>query len=432
MATKKVLNKKKSLLDFWENPDNHDLIVNAKPLQIPVTVLDCIKEDSKPRFSEDSSPADAGVSTVVPASVPTVVPASVPAGVPTGVPASVPTSVPAGVPASVPTSVPAGVPASVPASVPTSVPTSVLAGVPTSVLASGESGDSSDEDSEGVVKVDELTMFPACCVGKLFWLDEDLNIVHFCSAFYIGGKKIMTVAHVFYDSFGCPIDGGIFVPAMINKYDIYGRHFGYFEVTSHKTCTGYRHYKPVEEDWTPWFDMATAQFKAVKQLKDCSKYPSNEEGLGKLKSLRKNSPTEYYEQFMTTKIDPKLTENCIVCEYPKTEYPGTVVYGYADSIPSSDPSNPPFNPRGKMTKVQAPEILVWDRSCVRVRFINATIPFGMSGGPWMQNKCFNIQPFVVAFSCVAAGMQCGTNFDDNRSFSPDFFEQRNCIADLTR
>ncbi len=490
MAAKKAAFDAKSLLAFWEDPDNHKLIVNAKPSKFSFTALDCKKkglnqdskprsseaasladkvslvptsggsgdsskevlkkesspnQDSKPRSSEDASLADqlkkvflepssggsGDSSDESPSSGgPGAPSSSEPVDSSDESPASGGPSdssdeflVSGGPGDSLDESLASGGPGD-------SSDESLASGGPgdssDESLASGGPGDSSDEDSEGVVEVDdaELTMFPACCVGKLFWLDQDLNIVRYCSAFHIGGKKIMTVAHVFYDSHRT-FKGGIFVPAMINKYDIYGKNFGYYVTGWGNECAGYHH--DILDDkgrtlWTPWLDVAIAPLVEVKQLRDRANYLPSEEGLESLKELKRNNEKEYNDQFQVV-INPMLYSNPMN-RIPRTRYPlghRVTVYGYTDSKMKKITAT--LCLRNQLFELLGPgsQLLeLWVPFLHCLMCINATVLEGMSGGPWIV-KC-------PLFHSVAVGIQSGT-FEppDQLSFSPNFFTQSKLI-----
>ena len=82
--------------------------------------------------------------------------------------------------------------------------------------------------------VDErlLRFYPYHSVGKIYWPPKKYTFssdVLYASAFYIHGNRVMTAAHNFDDSDFKPEDG-FFIPAMKNKYDIYGKNYGRYPI----------------------------------------------------------------------------------------------------------------------------------------------------------------------------------------------------------
>ncbi len=92
-----------------------------------------------------------------------------------------------------------------------------------------------------------LSRYPYCCVGKLFWFrppsgpqDVRPDLIYYCTAFYVGNNKILTVAHAFdlggkradlrYPQY--PEREAIFVPAMRTKDDYLGEKFGSYLISN--------------------------------------------------------------------------------------------------------------------------------------------------------------------------------------------------------
>ncbi len=96
-----------------------------------------------------------------------------------------------------------------------------------------------------IVEHDSLQLYPYKCVGRLFWFrpPESNADMYSTTAFYIGNNKIITVAH----AFDLPLTESkkrnnkppfpakslkeaIFVPAMKDRGDIYGKFYGYYHI----------------------------------------------------------------------------------------------------------------------------------------------------------------------------------------------------------
>ena len=160
------------IMEFWEDPKNRDLIINAKPLE-------CWFEEKKSQCATSTTgyaPED-----------------------------FTPTS-----------------------SLTEFSPTGDIPGQSTSSASSAPS-------PQQYVPNDCLTKYPFQSVGKLFWLiPTTRTILYHSTAFYIGNEKIMTVAHHFdkdtVKGYSLPPNAVIFVPAMSDKEDIYGVNYGYYKL----------------------------------------------------------------------------------------------------------------------------------------------------------------------------------------------------------
>ena len=189
------------IMEFWEDPKNRDLIINAKPLE-------CWFEEKKSQCAtsttgyapEDFTPED-----------------------------FTPT-----------------------ASLAEFSPTGDTPGQSTSSASSAPS-------PQQHVPNDCLTKYPFQSVGKLFWLiPTTRTILYHSTAFYIGDEKIMTVAHHFdkdtIKGYPVPPNAVIFVPAMSDKEDIYGVNYGYYKLDHH--CIHRNHNKYT---FSPKYDICIAK-----------------------------------------------------------------------------------------------------------------------------------------------------------------------------
>ncbi len=232
----------------------------------------------------------------------------------------------------------------------------------------------------------DLTEFPACNVGKVFWRKS--RDLYWSTAFYIGNQTIMTVAHVFYN---VPIDvtiqDAVFIPAMIDKEDIHGQHFGFYET---KLLSPFAPYYPqFEKDIAkrqPWNDYAVLRLKNGR----CKKHSD----------VRNPDLAEHVEQFMDCtmhKEEPICLATPTCASSASDPTPTFTVYGYGEV---NDDSDDLWENGSKMTKVTGsifPETgisrILDAYQATQLIGIDVVIREGMSGGPWMQGDC-------------AAGIQC--------------------------
>ena len=84
---------------------------------------------------------------------------------------------------------------------------------------------------------EELKNYPQHSVGKLFWLDTNkIDNIHWSTAFYVGNSKVVTVAHIIHRKWlkwlktKWNVNAAVFIPAMIDKFDIYGKYYGHYAV----------------------------------------------------------------------------------------------------------------------------------------------------------------------------------------------------------
>jgi len=100
-------------------------------------------------------------------------------------------------------------------------------------------------NNPGLLNGVNLDKIPYNSVGKLFWLGKNNNIRYNVTAFYAGNRTIVTVAHAFdsprnsfmrmllskfnLHSHNDPREA-IFVPAMEDRHDIYGRRYGFYKI----------------------------------------------------------------------------------------------------------------------------------------------------------------------------------------------------------
>ena len=174
----------RDIMEFWEDPKNRDLIINAEPLE---SLFKGKKEEEKEK--SPSSPH-----AVLP---------------PTGDKSGQSTSL-------------------------SSSPSSPHDALPPTGDKPGQST-SSSSSTPSYVPDDCLTKYPYQSVGKIFWLlPKTRHIMYHTTAFYIGSGQIMTAAHTFdkdkLEDNTCIPKAAIFVPAMSDKEDIHGVNYGHYEI----------------------------------------------------------------------------------------------------------------------------------------------------------------------------------------------------------
>ena len=236
----------------------------------------------------------------------------------------------------------------------------------------------------------ELKRYPRLCsVGKLFWLHVNtMKQIRWSTAFYVGNSQLVTVRHVFYDEelgehendvFWNP-NGAVFVPAMIDKYDVYGKQYGCYAVGVHK----------VHPKWSPqaWrYDICTLTLLHGKKI-DPQHYPERDpSSCEDLKALRRLIEQDeiIVEDAYINRIEPIqiFSERRVGFDDTTTRW---TVYGYGlrlDYLGS-------LIDDGKMTKVQGTAVSrrqLMERVTRNTRMeligMNVAAPCGMSGGPWI-------------------------------------------------
>ena len=95
------------------------------------------------------------------------------------------------------------------------------------------------EDLSDYVAVsdNDLSRSPFCNVGMIIGKKRDEEGHHCSTAFYIGHKKIITVAN-FFDKVRSD-NKVIFIPAMRDERDTIGELFGFYEIIEHKVHSEY-------------------------------------------------------------------------------------------------------------------------------------------------------------------------------------------------
>ena len=281
-----------------------------------------------------------------------------------------------------------------------------------------------------VFQEEELANYPQKSVGRLFWLKVDSTTgnpiisvpVSWSTAFYIGNETIVTACHVFYyikkNSEGIQtllkknINAAIFVPAMINKYDIYGKNYGHYAIE-----IPHEHPLFKKGDETPEYDVATVKLKSGKRMKPniYLRLPCTPDGFRDLKVL--TLPKRERLFIHIDRIPLPLT----VCFYDDVECDEWTVYGYG--VCNCAGSNNERNCRchcnddgklvsytGKWTPLNCTE--------TNIVGIDVAVQQGMSGGPWIPSTFSN----SVAVGCQCIVRRCNEN-GKLTSHSPKFTQE---------
>ena len=201
--------KIKQIVKYWNNPKNRDFIAHAKPLEY-YYFSENEKDQRKPLVgSTDSSAAKQIPDEETPVQAPPETAKQIPDE-------ETPVQAPSDKYG------------------PKSLATSGMGPRSRTALATYNPADPQDTPQVSFVGLDELTTYPYNCVGKLFWLLQGSNtIIHYSTAFYVGSGNVLTVAHAFDHQSQpvlVPLQPGVFVPAMRDKGDIYGEHYGYYPI----------------------------------------------------------------------------------------------------------------------------------------------------------------------------------------------------------
>ncbi len=403
MATKEVLDEEQvpaddaeSVLSFWEDPANHDLIVNATPLDSLITEkmtsdqedhsgLDFDQVDIESKESKSSTSMDPIRQTCSSEAKP------------------------------------------VDELIQKQLPLTRLECTSSKFKRTGkffkqrisrarenlhtaEQPNHDQNNREGYIEsIGDLRESPACSVGKLFWCrkKDQFKIVNWSTAFYVGKEKIMTVAHVFHDikDDKCTIEDVVFVPAMINQFDLYGKNFGFYRIAFPVILDAYRNKSDInDKKRLHVYDFVCVKLTEAKQLKDNSETPT-EDSLKQLKKLKKRSRKQYEDLFIESTIE-ELGLRSIPLRFPKTEDSCFTVYGYGKSDNKNDTNS--GNEMTKVTGTVIPEskLIEWmGYSYSSLIPINVAVRRGMSGGPWIQGD-----------DKVAAGIQSERNELNNDTF----------------
>ena len=259
----------------------------------------------------------------------------------------------------------------------------------------------------------ELTQYPQNSVGKLFWFDSSLphhervEPVHWSTAFYVGDSKIMTVSHVVYgkgkekSKVVWNINAAVFVPAMIDKFDIYGKNYGHYAVGVRQE---HPKYKP--DLWQ--YDISTLKLLSGRKIQSHHCPAKDPSSLADLQDLRQKEQVNDF--FYTVEINKgvEIGLNAIQLRFHdhQQEYnDGTswTVYGYGEKNRGGTADN--GSDGGKMTKVVGKILPNHNDTIERLTLnldligMDIVVRRGMSGGPWILNQD-GVQ--VEADGCQAA------------------------------
>ena len=145
-----------------------------------------------------------------------------------------------------------------------------------------------------------LTEDPYRRVGKIFWLKHDTrDIIYHTTGFYIDYQTIMTVAHTFDEEailkkgtdeevkIPIPLNAAIFVPAMSDREDIYGKNYGHYRIV--KTYI-HNKYNKNKLKFSSKFDIGIATI----ELKPYGKTEENPTGFHMLPDIDQYLPVRPY------------------------------------------------------------------------------------------------------------------------------------------
>ena len=290
---------------------------------------------------------------------------------------------------------------------------------------------------QSAVGLEDLKKFPQQSVGKLFWFKPGKREpMSFVTAFYVGNGKIITVAHTF-DKKECNVETGlfnseeeesltaVFVPAMINKEDIYGGNYGHYKIVGEPRKHPY--YTPTKSEngqrvlTTSQYDICCVHIgKGGKQV-----------GAGQFEEIFiKDKSTEAQQddnpEFEQVHVSPNLETTAageaqearriaylqpiqlIECHQDRNTSWIALGYGEKGLI----------NNAGKMLKVQGRYVSTEPMQIHHgqpmndeiVRIKPPVLP-GMSGGPWLLRD--EKKPQYCAIGCQSG-------FDESFSYSPYF------------
>ena len=267
---------------------------------------------------------------------------------------------------------------------------------------------SSDPTDSKFIKVTEsdLTTFPFQSVGKIFWFQPGYKYaMYYATAFYIDDEKIMTAAHTF-DRDDTPPHEAVFIPAMINKYDISGSLYGHYAVIAEelRIHTNYKKFTadmarpddsiPPDESVIPYYDICTIKIgrgrkrennieRSISIVSQCDDSMEEQEDA----CLR---PIKIYP-FKKNK-NKKHMERCIVLGYGMEQN---------ELFPNKNNDVKMMKYQGTLCETKCPGLIAMDE----------VIWEGASGGPWF-----------IDYDSIAYGIQSAVAFDIDKckSFSPLF------------
>ena len=241
----------------------------------------------------------------------------------------------------------------------------------------------------------DLTKFPYQTVGKLFWLSPDRkDIIYYSTAFYRGNGVVVTAAHPF-DQDIVQFEGklvpklskaAMFVPAMRDKSDIYGEHYGCYPIDGEPDIhSGYKRQND-PKDVEPFFDLCTFKIS--------------------------NGVQQVGGKFLSTRKFFQVVQPITVWPYTHIENAPVTVLGYGtrpktllqETVPNINGLMMEFH--GNISRVDS----YLDKSGWKTRIVmNPDVWYGTSGGPWLTT------------SHTAIGIQSAINKEAaNESYSPYF------------
>jgi hypothetical protein len=269
--------------------------------------------------------------------------------------------------------------------------------------------------------VDEghLKFFPYHSVGKILWTEKNEE-VYSGSAFYVGSNKIMTAAHLYnrkrYKKEDC-----VFIPAMKDRYDHFGKLFGIFEINEVKRLLKYERKEKL-------YDICVCEVKQGRKMSEdfYKQYPSNEEGLQKLTG----SPAVDLETMVEWRGDldqAGLTRIPLRADisYDDFDTEWTVV-GYGRKKNRSEVGGERDGWDGTMSELSG-RIITNHMYRGEISMVNVSCLKGMSGGPWL----LGCGPHLKDRTTAANGCQSGASkskssnlayFSTSVYFSSDLLE----------
>lgn len=271
----------------------------------------------------------------------------------------------------------------------------------------------------GPVSPQNLTEYPYRSVGKLFWFKpNERGIFEYATAFYSDDNTVMSVAHIFDNNL--PPQEAIFIPAMINKYDIYGKNYGYYRIDTTSATFVRKHPDYIKQSkgkklTTPEFDLCIFKIASGKVL--TSKYRS--------KAMTKAFHKKFKDKdlsFENTAIDQewKPIKPALFLRGMKETW---TLLGYAnvDEIWTAN-GGEMWTVHGFCTHVISDEVEISDTAeliTINGRLvIQPAVRRGMSGGPWFLGTDIKSNP-----KAAAGGCQSGIDEGRNLSYSPLFTKE---------
>ena len=222
--------------------------------------------------------------------------------------------------------------------------------------------------------------------------------MYYATAFYIGNDKIMTTAHTFDqdEDDPTPPHSAVFVPAMKDKYDVYGTLYGYYAIVDEPRIHRKYEIRPDPTLVDSFYDICTVELcngrkKVNGIVKSISIVP---------KWQQPRLPDDPMEAQLFAYLTPILV-------YPyknkRCMEPCTVI-GYGAKKITIWPDK---NKKVKMMKYQG--TLYTGKHDKRLIAMDKLIWEGASGGP-----------SFITYDNIAYGIQSGILLKDHKSYSPLF------------